>query len=128
MLVRSICFTAAFFVPLVAAADPRGCETAEGLRSFANDRSGTLTIINRRQRPIKTFWVDFDGRRHSFGTVVADGIRTHTTKLSHFWVLTDEDGQCLRVVVVTKPAEELVLEDETGPSTCSPSDDEPSCQ
>ena len=71
---------------------------AEGtLRSQADQPATTVIFINRTDQPLERFWLDFDGKRKSYGIIPPGGIASQSTFVTHAWLLTDPDGRVLGI-------------------------------
>lgn len=49
------------------------------------------------------FWLNFQGKRVSYGDVAAGATKDQGTYLTHPWVVADRAGQCLLLFLVTDP-------------------------
>jgi hypothetical protein len=83
---------------------------AEGtLRSQADQPATTVIFINHTDHPIERFWLDFDGKRKSYGIIPPGGIASQSTYVTHAWLLTDADGRALGIWVPLKAVGRVVI-------------------
>jgi hypothetical protein len=79
-------------------------------RSQADQPATTVVFINRTDRPIERFWLDFDGKRKSYGIIPPGGIASQSTYVTHAWLLTDPDGKVLGIWVPERAVGRVVIE------------------
>ncbi|HEY8429607.1 MAG TPA: hypothetical protein VIL20_14585 [Sandaracinaceae bacterium] len=79
-------------------------------RSIPGGEPTPLTVINESRRKLEVFWLSYDGRPRSAGTLVGGGrIRTQTY-VGHCWRFTDaETGEILQHTFVRVDAGEPVI-------------------
>jgi dipeptidyl aminopeptidase/acylaminoacyl peptidase len=66
----------------------------------ASKRTGpetTLHFINHTTGPVELFWLDFDGKRKSYGKIAAGKARDMSTYAGHVWLIANEAGKALAV-------------------------------
>jgi hypothetical protein len=80
-------------LPLVAP------EKAISLRSGESQKTTSLIARNLRPAKCQIFWLDFSGRRVSYGEMEPFGIWSGRTFATHAWLFTDEAGRPLAGVV-----------------------------
>ncbi|KAJ7855915.1 hypothetical protein B0H14DRAFT_727561 [Mycena olivaceomarginata] len=78
---------------------PIGAYNEPGLRSVNSNTETSITFVNFRAEPLHLWWISFEGRRVSYGTVDGGGGRVVIkTYLTHPWVITDEgSGEALGI-------------------------------
>ncbi len=73
---------------------------AEGrVRSKSDQPDTDVIFINKRAEPVRLYWLDFEGKRRSYGVVPPGGARSQSTFATHAWLLEGEDGQVLGIYV-----------------------------
>jgi len=80
-------------------------------RSQADQPATTVIFTNRTDRPIERFWLDFEGKRKSYGTIPPGGIASQSTFVTHAWLLTDPDGKVLGIWAPEKTVGRIIIED-----------------
>jgi hypothetical protein len=85
------------FAPLPALAN-RSCAEARRLHSLNSENPTTITF-NDSPAPRSIWWIDFDGGQKSYGEVDPGEQKTIETFLTHPWVVSNETGACVKVVV-----------------------------
>lgn len=89
-----------------ATADAAGgiflCKYERDLKSLSDTVSANLVFRNTRPRDISLFWLNYEGRRIFYRTVRNGAQYALTTYISHPWVVVDEQGRCLELVLPGK--------------------------
>lgn len=78
------------------------CKYENGLKSLAGSVSTNLVFRNKRPTDISLFWVNYEGQRIFYSTVHNGAQYALLTYISHPWVVVDEQGQCLELVLPGK--------------------------
>jgi Trypsin-like peptidase domain/VHL beta domain len=78
------------------------CKYERDLKSLSDTVSTNLVFRNTRRRDISLFWLNYQGRRIFYSTVRNGAQYTLPTYISHPWVVVDERGQCLELVLPGK--------------------------
>lgn len=100
----------------------------KGLRSTHGDVPTQIKIVNNSGKPIKIFWIDYDGNRKEYG-VFGDGEAfDQETFISHPWVVTDEADKPLGLylpdaqkrIISIVPAGEEPLAEASSPAASTP--------
>jgi len=91
-------------------------EMEHKLKSEPSDILVSLKAINRSRRPVRVFWIGFDGTRspeEGLQRFLKPGetYRWGTTYESHAWVVTDENGKALSVYVIGDHNATIVIRD-----------------
>lgn len=86
------------FAPLPALANS-SCAEARRLHSLNSENPTTITFVNDSPAPRSIWWIDFDGGQKSYGEVDPGEQKTIETFLTHPWVVSNETGACVKVVV-----------------------------
>jgi dipeptidyl-peptidase-4 len=71
----------------------------------------SITFINRTSDAVEVYWVDFDGQRRYYATILAGEQHQQHTFAGHVWLVTDKDGKVLAVFVATEEAADAVIDD-----------------
>ncbi len=78
-----------------------------------------ITFINRTDGDVQVYWIDSEGERRYYATVLADQHHQQQTYAGHVWLVTDRDGKNLAVFVATEEAGDAIIDEnyiqETGP-------------
>ena len=84
---------------------PFACSAAESLKSAKTDEDTSILFINETDKPVKGFWIDFDGnKKEYFNLGPKDQGNDHLkqkTYEGHPWLIEDEQGHCLAAFVAT---------------------------
>lgn len=78
------------------------CGYESSLKSLAGSISTTLVFQNARPTDISLFWLNYGGEREFYYTVPAGAQYSLSTYISHPWVVVDEQGRCLELVLPGK--------------------------
>src|SRR5690349_771094 len=72
------------------------CSSEAQLRSISGTTKTAITFQNRRSASnIQIFWLNYSGQRVLFATIVPKQNFTVSTFLTHPWVVTDAQGNCI---------------------------------
>ena len=80
------------------------CKEERGLRSVQGHVNTTMHFVNKRDQEIRTYWLDYQGRRVFYKAIPAKGRYTQPTFQTHPWVVTDQRDNCLGVFVSNNPS------------------------
>lgn len=99
-------------VVLLTLAQARHPAEEKGIRSLESKVPTALTLVNKSERPVKVYWLDFDGKRKLYETLRPGRRYESQTFVTHPWLVTDAkdrpwaiylpDAQP-RIVEVTRP-------------------------
>jgi hypothetical protein len=78
------------------------CRYEDGLKSLAGSHGTKLVFQNSSRSDISLFWLDYDGKRTFYYTLHQGAQFSLSTYISHPWVVVDEHGQCLELVLPGK--------------------------
>jgi hypothetical protein len=82
---------------------------AEGQTRSRNDQPATqVLVINKTKKPIQMYWLDFEGKRRNYGTVVPGGVSSQGTYATHAW-LVESGGKCLGIFVADRTIGRIVV-------------------
>jgi VHL beta domain len=73
------------------------CGAEPSLRSTSGDAPVLVRFVNLRAEPIELIWLDYDGKRKSYGTLNAGETREQRTFLTHPWLVANLQGVCLDI-------------------------------
>jgi hypothetical protein len=73
------------------------CAREPDFASRSSAEATGMTFVNRSDRAIHIFWLDFHGNRVLYRTIPAGGRAVQQTFICHNWVVTMSDGQCVGV-------------------------------
>ena len=80
------------------------CKQERGLRSVQGNVHTTMNFINKRDHEIRTYWLDYQGRRVFYKALPSKGQHTQPTYQTHPWVVTDQRDNCIGVFVSNSPS------------------------
>ncbi|CCV11265.1 exported hypothetical protein [Mesorhizobium sp. STM 4661] len=83
-------------------ASPVSCSEEGSLRSTSYKRKVVVEFRNRSSMSISLYWLDYSGARKSYGTVGPSQSFEVDTFVTHPWLITDENGNCLEIVLPEK--------------------------
>lgn len=81
------------------------CRDERGLRSVQGNVHTTMKFINRSNREIRTYWLDYNGRRVFYKAIPPNGNYTQPTYQTHPWVITDQRDNCIDIFVSNRPTD-----------------------
>jgi hypothetical protein len=82
------------------------------LRSYTG-AAVQVTFINRTQRTLRIYWLDYEGHRKPYGAIPPGGRRLQPTFQTHTFVITDAQDRALEIFVVgNQSATAVILEAE----------------
>ncbi|XP_066583997.1 von Hippel-Lindau disease tumor suppressor [Prorops nasuta] len=61
------------------------------LRSIEHDKSSFVRFVNKTNRDVKIYWVDYQGRAVSYGQMAPDYYVDINTFVTHPWIFVDRD-------------------------------------
>ncbi|MCY3020412.1 MAG: hypothetical protein NTW87_15440 [Planctomycetota bacterium] len=83
---------------------------SEGKVLSKGDQPATQVIfVNTTDKPVKMFWLDFEGKRKSYGVVLPGGVASQSTYVTHAWLLETDDGRCLGIYVPEEKIGRVVI-------------------
>ncbi|MCX5675362.1 MAG: hypothetical protein NTX87_10185 [Planctomycetota bacterium] len=89
---------------------PLGAEAEGKIRSQRDQPETTVIFVNKTDKPVEKFWLDFDGKRKSYGAVAPGAVDSIDTFVTHAWLLQDGDGKVLGIFVAEKGVGRIVIE------------------
>jgi hypothetical protein len=73
------------------------CASESGLHSKSGETQTSIAFSNERNRPIRVFWIDYNGARKFYAQIASGGSKSFATYATHPWVVLDASGNCLGV-------------------------------
>jgi VHL beta domain len=73
------------------------CDAEPTLRSTSGDAPVLIRFLNLRAEPVELIWLDYDGKRKSYGLLDAGAARDQRTYLSHPWIVANASGICIDI-------------------------------
>lgn len=98
----TIAIVLAFAMSLVgsaAMAQDIACSDEARTKSVQAGAEITLTFINTGETPIELNWLNYEGEREYFTRLYPGWKHAQRTYATHPWLLADDDGNCLRILV-----------------------------
>jgi hypothetical protein len=75
----------------------QACAHEPELPSAASQQATGMTFVNRSDRAITIYWIDYQGYRRLYHSVAPGGRITQNTFIGHYWLVATSDGQCVGV-------------------------------
>ncbi|KAK7008208.1 hypothetical protein R3P38DRAFT_2551622, partial [Favolaschia claudopus] len=89
---------------------PIGVYNEPSLRSANSNTQAALKFVNFRATPVHLWWISFDAKRISYGTVAGHGGKMDMpTYLTHPWVITDDQSEEALGIWFPVPGKGLVV-------------------
>ena len=83
------------------------CSAAKTTKSVSAGPEVKLTFTNVGDAPIDLSWLNYTGETVYFTTIYPHWTHTQTTFATLVWMLSDEDGNCLRIIAAPATATTL---------------------
>src|SRR5262249_8341870 len=75
-----------------------GCAAEDSLRSTEGSTKAEITFLNRSGGPIRTYWLNYQGKRVYYAEIQPGKSLTQQTYFSHPWVITGGgSGDCMAI-------------------------------
>jgi hypothetical protein len=80
------------------------CSEESSLKSATSTQSTNITFKNSSSGRIKLYWLDFSGKRVEYhqGGLATGASHTQQTFVTHPWVITNEQGDCMGIYTATE--------------------------
>lgn len=75
------------------------CREESRLRSVQGSMQTRMKFINKRPHEVRTYWLDYNGRRVFYKAIAPNGQYTQPTYKTHPWVVTDQKDNCIEIYV-----------------------------
>lgn len=86
-----------------------GCPAPGSVRSLNSNRPAVIHFANSTGRPLKIYWLDFQGQRKFYRELKTGQDYMQPTYLTHPWIAVDRAGNCVDgVLKASKPGENLM--------------------
>lgn len=85
----------------------QGCSSERNLRSLQGSEHTSVRFVNDKPFAVRTYWLDYNGRRVFYKQIPAGGSHVQPTYRTHPWVITDERDQCLQIFVSERSKDEV---------------------
>jgi hypothetical protein len=94
MVGRIIALLVAAAVMLPTAGMARPCPSEAQLSSISSSQRTSISFTNEGNEAFRVYWIDYDGKRKSYGSVLPGTMRRFDTFATHPWVVVDADDNC----------------------------------
>ena len=84
--------------------DNASCRDERGLRSVKGNAHTSMKFVNRTNQEVRSYWLDYNGRRVFYKAIPPNGNYTQPTFQTHPWVITDQRDKCLDIYVSNQPS------------------------
>jgi hypothetical protein len=75
-----------------------GCAAEDSFRSSEGSTPTEITFVNRSGRAIRTYWLNYQGKRVYYAEIQPGKSLTQQTYFSHPWVITGSaSGDCMAI-------------------------------
>jgi hypothetical protein len=78
-----------------AALAEENCQSEKSIKSADSDKETKVQFKNVSKSKIKIYWINYDGKREFYSDVNPGKSYTQDTYMTHPWVVTDTNGQCV---------------------------------
>jgi len=96
------------------------CPEEARLRSIRWDAPTTMTFVNNTADPLRTYWLDYQGKRKFYAEIPAGQSYVQRTYVTHPWVVTNHDDDCLGVYMPARSARRIALGGEAQAQSTAP--------
>ncbi len=80
------------------------CRDERNLRSVQGNVHTSMKFLNNSNQEVRTYWLDYSGRRVFYKAIPAHGQYTQPTFQTHPWVVTDARDNCINIFVSNQPS------------------------
>ncbi|PUE57713.1 hypothetical protein B9Z36_07300 [Limnohabitans sp. Rim8] len=80
------------------------CNDERNLRSLQGNVHTSMKFLNNSNQEVRTYWLDYSGRRVFYKAIPPHGQYTQPTFQTHPWVVTDQRDKCLNIYVSNQPS------------------------
>ncbi len=91
--------------------DTEKCEEEADTRSRASDTQTEIAFINNLDTGVSIYWINFAGSREIYRRLAPNDRVDLVTFLTHPWVITDDAGSCIGLVLPRRDPTTVVLGD-----------------
>ncbi len=90
------------------------CQSEPTRESTEGTARAQLTVQNLTDAPFNLYWLDYDGERVSYQVSRPHSTQTQPTWITHPWILTDPQGACYLLIVMTSVQQTMTIGTTTG--------------
>jgi len=90
-------------------AQPAAGQVMGVIRKIDPPEAGFFSFTNKTDKPVEKFWLDFDGKRKSYGKLGPGETDDIETFVTHAWLLADESGKVLGIYVAERGVGRVVI-------------------
>jgi hypothetical protein len=80
------------------------CRDERSLRSVQGNVHTSMKFVNRTNQEVRSYWLDYSGRRVFYKAIPPNGHYTQPTFQTHPWVITDQRDNCINIFVSNQPS------------------------
>lgn len=80
------------------------CSDERNLRSVQGNVHTTMKFVNQTRQEIRSYWLDYNGRRVFYKAIAPNASYTQPTFRTHPWVITDAHDNCISIFVSNQPS------------------------
>ncbi|GEM_PF-3401778 len=91
------------------------CATESQFKSLSGTTRAVLQITNNTDETVKSYWLDYTGKRVFYENVAPHTSYLQATWLTHPWVITSAAGACYRFVVMNSQQQFVSVDPTLGP-------------
>jgi hypothetical protein len=113
--------TAWLFSSLALAAGDQ-CSEEVGLRSTEGAVSTSIAFTNQMPIALRIYWLNYEGIRQFYGIVGPRQTHRQPTYVTHPWVLTDSNDDCVAVYMPGHEPRQVFVTGESAPLPPTPVD------
>ena len=81
----------------------KSCNDERNFRSVQGSTHTRLKFVNNTNQEVRTYWLDYNGRRVFYKAIPPHGRYTQPTFQTHPWVVSDTHDNCLHIFVSSQP-------------------------
>jgi hypothetical protein len=80
------------------------CDAEANYASQPSRESTDITFVNRSDKPVKVYWLNFQGKRILYQSLPPGGRHTQQTFVGHNWLVATLTEQCIEIFKTTSQA------------------------
>jgi hypothetical protein len=84
------------------------CKDEREYKSISGDLSVSVQFRNNTGNFVNMYWLDYQGQRRFFNRLQPGSGMAYQTFVTHPWVVTDSDDQCLLLYLPTTNANQII--------------------
>ena len=78
------------------------CSQASSLSSIKGTQPTTIEFVNQTDEVVRIFWIDYQGNLRPYRALAPGHSYVQHTYLTHPWLVTDAQGNCLAIFLPNK--------------------------